>query len=340
MSTEKMIHWSHELFAQELYARWSLMESSRESLTRLIGIIMNPVSCSTPDRVQAASQINGMLSEESDPVMIDDLIDCVRNEMAETVLSRLIPALQEIGTAAVPILMDVLLATHVAIYESPESSAFQATEPSHRLRCLAARALGNIGDKRSIVALMSILNNRNENYRLRLTSAESLGKVGDEYVVTPLIDLFSDEREKSVYLKESVARALGMLGDIRAVEPLIDMLESKQGIRDKFNFLKERIIEAVSEIGKPSRKTTYGLMAALNDEAPSIRLAAIEALSNLGDKECIDNLETCVFDDDDDVARAAINAVYRLGGESVIRELLHRENLTQFLRDELEGYIP
>jgi HEAT repeat protein len=316
------------------------MESSRESLTRLMGIITNSVSCSTSDRLQAASQIGGMLSETSAPEAIEELLHCVQTELDEIVLLRLIPSLQAVGTAAVPILMDLLLATHVAIYEGSNSAAFQTTEASYRLRCMAAAALGAIGDKRSIVALMSVLNDRHENYRLRLTAAESLGKVGDEYVVKPLIELFSDEREKSVYLKESVAHALGMLGDIRAVEPLIDMLESKQGIRDKFNFLKERIIEAVAQIGRPSRKATHSLLAALLDEAPSIRLAAIEALSALGDRDCLDELQRCLFDADDDVARAAVNAVYQLGGEVAVRELLNRENLPLFLRDELESYIP
>jgi HEAT repeat protein len=341
MSTEKMLHWSDKLlFAKELYARWSLMESARETLVKLLNILSNPVDSGAADRVRAAERIQGLLDENADPELVDELLDCVRKEEDVTIMLRLIPALQEMKSLAVPTLTDILLAIGVAIYESPQAKAFQTTDDSNRLRCAAAKALGVIGDKRSVVALMGILNNRDENYRLRLTVAESLGRVGDEFVVNPLIDIFSDEREKSVYLKESVARALGMLGDIRAIEPLIDMLEAKRDIRDKFNFLKERIIEAVAQIGRPTRKTTHGLMVALKDEAPTIRLAAIEALGTLGDESCLEEVQQCILDPDDDVACAAVNAVYRLGGERSIRALLTLENLPRFLRDELEGYIP
>jgi HEAT repeat protein len=209
-----------------------------------------------------------------------------------------------------------------------------------RLRCSAASALAKVGDDRAIIPMMSILNNREENYRLRLAVAESLGRLGDEYAVKPLIDILSDEREKSLYLKESAAKALGMLGDIRAIEPLIDMLESKRGIRDKFNFLKEQIIEAVGRIGRPNRKATDSLILALQDEAPSIRLAAIEALSVIGDESCLEALKACILDENDEVAKAVVYAVYRLGGEQQIRELLLQENLPRFLREELDGYIP
>jgi HEAT repeat protein len=317
------------------------MESSRESLARLISIISGRgKNHAQEERLQALSQLTGLISPESDETVIDDLITCVQQERDDVILTRVIQLLSAAGPVALPVITDVLLATHVAIYEGREGKDFVKTEQSTRLRCQAARALGLIGDNRAVVSLMSILNDRDENYRLRLAAAESLGKVGDEYVVKPLIDLLSDEREKSVYLKESVARALGMLGDIRAVEPMIDILESKQGIRDKFNFLKERLIEAIAQIGRPSRKATHGLLTALTDEAPSIRLAAVEALGTLGDHDCLVDLQQCIFDEDDDVARAAVNAVYSLGGERAVKELLQRENLPQFIRDELEGYIP
>jgi HEAT repeat protein len=69
-------------------------------------------------------------------------------------------------------------------------------------------------------------------------------------------------------------------------------------------------------------------------------LAAVEALSELGDASCLENLHARVFDEDDDVAKAAICAIHSLGGERAVRELLKRENLPRFLRDELEGYLP
>lgn len=316
------------------------MESAPKSLYGLVRMIENRDGATLEQRLQAVSLLGELLGREADEIGLTCLIDCLYRERDERLVNRVIGTLALLkAEAAVPALVDILLATHVALYETPDPPDFITTDNSTRLRCNAARTLGVIGDERAIVSLMSVLNDRRENYRLRLAAAESLGRVGDEYVVTPLLDILSDEREKSMYLKESVARALGMLGDIRAVEPLIDMLESKQGIRDKFNFLKERIIEAIAQIGRPCRKITHGLLSALGDEASSIRLAAVEALGELGDVSCLENLQACVFDEDDDVAKAAICAVYSLGGEKAVRDLLQRENLPQFLRSELEGYL-
>jgi HEAT repeat protein len=292
-------------------------------------------------RIRAISLLGDWLTREACEAGLMCLIDCVRLEKSSRMVGHTVSVLSRIKAEdAVPVVIDVLLATHIQLYDQPAVPDFSKSDESMRLRCVAASALGKMGDDRAIIPLMSVLNDRAENYRLRLAVAESLGKLGDEYAVNPLIDILADEREKSVYLKESVAKALGMLGDIRAIEPLIEVLESKRGIRDKFNFLKEQIIEAVARIGRPNGKAVDSLLYALQDDAPSIRLAAVDALGSIGDASCVEALAQRVFDEDEDVSKAAIYAIYTLGGEDAVRELLRRENLPQFLRDELESYIP
>jgi HEAT repeat protein len=317
------------------------MESVPESLNDLVRLIALRDREALEQRLRAISMLADLLVHDFNEIGLNCLLEGIREESNARVVSHIIGVLGRVKSdLAVPVLIDVFLATHIHLYEKPSPLNFVQGDDSMRLRCNAAIVLGKIGDDRAIIPLMSVLNDRAENYRLRLAAAESLGKVGDEYAVKPLIDILADEREKSVYLKESVAKALGMLGDIRAIEPLIDMLESKRGIRDKFNFLKEQIIEAVGKIGRPHRKATDSLLIALRDEAPSIRMAAVEALISVGDLDCLEALKERVFDEDDDVAKSATYAVYSLGGEEAVRELLSRENLPQFLRDELEGYIP
>lgn len=317
------------------------MEAVPESLYELVGVIEARDNVPLDRRMRAVSALGDLLCRDFNDVGLTCLTDCIREERSSRMITHVISVLGRIKSEeAVPVIIDVLLATHIDLYDRPDSPDFSQSDESMRLRCSAALALGKLGDNRAIIPLMSILNNRDENYRLRLAVAESLGKLGDDYAVKPLIDILSDEREKSVYLKESVVKALGMLGDIRAIEPLIDVLESKRGIRNKFNFLKEQIIEAIGRIGRPNRKANTSLIQALGDEAPSIRLAAVEALMTVGNEDCLEALTHCVFDESDEVAKASIYAVYRLGGEAAIRELLTRENLPRFLRDELEGYIP
>lgn len=318
------------------------METGPQILYELMGIIEAREAEPEDRRLWAISTLGNGLERDPSPVGLTCLIDCIQHERNARVVTHAISVLSRVRSdEAVPVIIDALLATHIDLYEQADGGPeYVSGDESVRLRCAAAAALGKLGDSRAIIPLMSILNDRTLNYRLRLSAADSLGRLGSDHAVDPLLDILADEREKSVYLKESAAKALGMLGDIRAIEPLIDILESKRGIRDKFNFLKEQIIEAVGRIGRPNRKATDSLLLALRDDAPSIRMAAIEALSAIGDADCLDAIQQCVLDADDDVAKAAVFAVYNLGGESAIRGLLARENLPQFLRDEMEGYIP
>lgn len=317
------------------------MDAVPQQIYELMGVIEAREGQAIDHRLRAMSRLGDMLLREPMEAGILCLLECVRRDRNIRLVMQAMSVLSRIKAEdAVPVLIDVLLATHIELYEHPEQVGFIHSDDSTRLRCGAAQGLGKIGDNRAIIPLMSILNNREENYRLRLSVAESLGRLGDEYAVNPLLDILSDEREKSVYLKESAVKALGMLGDIRAIEPLIDILESKRGIRDKFNFLKEQVIEAIARIGQPNRKASDSLLKALKDEAPSIRLAAVEALGVIGDTDCLEALKERVLDENDEVAKAAVYAVYTLDGEEGIRELLSRDNLPRFLREEMEGYIP
>ncbi len=290
------------------------------------------------------SNIGDLVTPETPEQCFKDALEClvslVRQDTSVILINHALSILGRIkALEAVPVLIDVLLATDIALYDQSDAG-FLNSDDSLRVRSTAAQALGKLRDERAIIPLMSILNDKDMNYRLRLAAAEALGKIGHDHAVNPLIDILKDEREKSLYLKESAVKALGMLGDIRAIEPLIDVFESKRGIRDKFNFLKEQVIEAIARIGQPSPKATDTLLYALKDSAPSIRLAAVEALSEIGEDDCLPMLTQMVKDTDDDVAIAAIAAIYHLGGESAIENLLQQENLPQFLRDELESYIP
>lgn len=319
----------------------NVMADLPDNLDALLTIVEDSQGESHDVRIRAISRVGDLASAQANVTAIMALIDCVRQDGDPRIVTHAIGVLSRIKAySAVPVMVDVLLATHIALYENAGTPGFANSDDSLRLRCAAAQALGRIGDDQAIIPLMSILNDKQMNYRLRLAAAESLGRLGDDHAVNPLIEILKDERENSVYLKESAAKALGMLGDIRAVEPLIAAFEEKRGFRSKFNFLKEQIIEAIGRIGKPDGKATDTLIYALSDEAPTIRLAAVEALETIGDGSCIPHLRPLIHDKDDDVAIAAIAAIYHLGGEAAIRELLTQEDLPQFLRDEMEGYIP
>lgn len=206
-----------------------------------------------------------------------------------------------------------------------------------KIRCAVIKALGRIGDERATVPLMYVLNEKVENYKIRLNAAEALGRIGNSYAVNPLINLVQDDKEDSVYVKESAAKALGMLGDVRAIKPLVDVLGSKRGIFNKFTFLKERIIESINRIGVDGdTETVKALKEQLMDEAPSVRLSAVETISGIGDASLIKELVPMVYDEEEDVAREAVRGIHFLEGYLELQKLLEDDKLPGWSRDEIE----
>lgn len=211
-------------------------------------------------------------------------------------------------------------------------------DESINLRVICAKAIANHKDTSYVTILLACMNNKNENYKVRLACADALGKIGDRYAVTPLINLVSDEEEKSVYLKESATHALGAIGDIRAVDPLISILDSKHGIFSKFSFLKEKIIEALGKLSG-SEKVFFALKKSLMDESAMVRINAIEALMNSEDDRAADCIKICLTDPDDEVKRNALIALYNITDRSILDEVIADEKYSEYLKTEAQSLI-
>lgn len=198
------------------------------------------------------------------------------------------------------------------------------------VRVNAAKTLANIKDTSAVNPLLYCLNNKKENYKLRLACAEALGKIGDKFAVIPLSEVLRDESENSVYLKESAAFALGMIGDEKAVDTLVNVLETGRGIMDKFTFLKERAIEALSRLNTKGEKVFRALEKSLKDQSVQVRINAIEALSNLDDDRVQRLIYSSLSDKSPEVARNAIIALFNLSGESALYDILNDNSLPEY----------
>jgi len=311
-------------------------------MDELILLITQPETASTATKIEAITALGNLIQNEKEsfthPKGIVCLVDQVRESKDYQLVMHAMGVLGRVGAlSAVMVLIDGVLG------ELPIFEAYDKTnEKGLQIRASAVRALGRLKDDRAVIPLMSILNNRHENYRLRLAAAEALGKVGDNHALGSLVEIIQDDKEQSLYLKESAVKALGMLGDIRAMDSLIHILESKRGIRDKFDFLKEVAIESLGRLvgkGLDNDRATETLLQALGDEAPSIRLSAVEALGEIADFRALPKLQEMLFDANDEVAIAAVESLYHIGGERAVEDALTLEKLPQFLRHELEAYL-
>ncbi len=260
--------------------------------------------------------------ERTDAVMV--LNNLASREKHPKILSSLI---KEIGKyrdkSSTHILIEILL-------------GFKETKEQYDdARTAAVNILGNLKDETAIMPLMTIMNDREEGYRIRLWAADALGKIGSSQAVVPLINIVSDNEEKSVYLKESAAKALGMIGDDRAVDSLIGILEARQGMLDKFAYLKEKAVEALGKLTSKKESRVQALKNVLNDESPHVRASAIEALSEIDDDEITSIIEPMVFDENESVCKTAVCALYNREGRQYIIDLMERKPLPQACKEEI-----
>lgn len=207
------------------------------------------------------------------------------------------------------------------------------------VRALCAKAISNLKDNSSVHVLLYCLNDKHENYKVRLSCADALGKLGDKYAVTTLMDVVADEDEKSIYIRESAAVALGLIGDMRAVDSLVKIIESKNGIMDKFSFLKEKAIEALCRLSPNNDRTFHALKKSLYDQNPQVRINTIEALLDYETPEAEELIQSMLFDSDEEVQKNAVIAMYNIGAEEFMHKILNEPQYSQICKNEAQNLL-
>ena len=228
------------------------------------------------------------------------------------------------------ILLDILL---------KKCANLEDTDENINLRSLCVKEISNYRDNSTLGVLLYCLNNKDENYKVRLACADALGRIGDKYAVKPLIDVVQDEEEKSVYVKESAAFALGLIGDIRAIDPLVAIMEAKQGIWDKFSFLKEKIIETLGKLNINNSNVLKVFKTSLLDSSPMVRINTIEALMNSEYDEAPELIRKALHDSDEEVQRNALIALYNMQGRDILDEVISLPGYSKFLKEEAQSII-
>lgn len=261
---------------------------------------------------------NFMLNECKDPKVLPEIIRCedrIRDK------------------SSLPILIDILL-------WKTTGNADVNKDDFVNTRVMCAKAIANLKDTSAVNTLLYCLNNKNEHYKVRFACADALGKIGDRFAVAPLIDVVKDEDEKSLYIRESAASALGMLGDIRAIDPLVNILETKNGLLDKFTFLKERILEALGKINIGDNERVFSAVKkSLMDESPQIRINAIETIMESDNPKAYDTIKPLLKDEDNEVKRNALIALYNLAGREILDEVIRDGTYSDFLKMEAVSLI-
>jgi HEAT repeat protein len=170
----------------------------------------------------------------------------------------------------------------------PQLESWLSQEDRH-LRGNAAFLFAALGDHRGFDVITAILNDRSDR-------PEGQGIPGGRWSLAGQI---AADRYYAVHL-------LGELKDPRAVPVLVALLHDEQ--------VNYKVAWALGEIG--GEPAIQGLMEALHDKNPDVRVIAIEALGNLNAKEALPSLRRLLDDNERshfgqlvsvaDAARAAI----------------------------------
>lgn len=230
--------------------------------------------------------------------------------------------------------------TDILLLKNGNYSTQEIKEKYTNVRVMCAKAIANQKNTDAVSSLLYCLNNKNEHYKVRLACADALGRIGDRFAVAPLIDVAKDEEEKSIYLRESAVSALGLLGDTRALDPIVSILETKQGLMNKFTFLKERAIEALIKMGFGDNERVFrALKTSLADESSQVRINAIEALMESEHPKAFETIKQCLNDYDEEVKKNALIALYNMSDRSILDEVINSDKYSDKLKMEAVSII-
>lgn len=222
----------------------------------------------------------------------------------------------------------------------------------------AARALGELRDKRAAPAIVDLLLAVGNPLHEKIAAADALGKMGDAAAIEPLTKAFaiSQEREQTRIdaalesadpqyranfyvnrissdefdVRTAFAQAVGEIGGARAIQTLLEMLAAEKGAME--SSVKSNVRAAIAEAVQQSGENALPVLRnALKHSSPQVRQWAAHCLADFNDAASIDALLRAAYDNHEifDVREAALIALGHVGDARVIpylEDLEHDEN--------------
>ncbi|NQT71853.1 MAG: HEAT repeat domain-containing protein [Chloroflexi bacterium] len=182
-------------------------------------------------------------------------------------------------------------------------------ESNEEVRRGAVEALEQIGDRRAVKPLITVL--VDENKYVRIGAAKALGQIGDVQAVQPLIIQLKDEYSSD--LPNAALEALVKIGT-PAIEPLIVALE------DESKSARKRAAEALGQIGDD--RSAASLIVPLRDKSSYVHNAALEALLKIGAPAAVEPFCVALKDKDESVRKRAAEALGKIGDVRAVEPLI------------------
>ena len=204
--------------------------------------------------------------------------------------------------------------TKTIILQNLTQSLENATD--WHVRFSATRALGKLGDRRSIEPLTKALKDYSD--EVRSGAVQALGQIG-ELAIAPLIEAL---KNSDWYVRSLAARALGQIGE-PTVAPLIEAL------KDQDKGVRSNAAQALGRIDDP--RAVAPLIEALKDQDKGVRSNAAQALGRIDDPRAVAPLIEALKDQDKGVRSNAAQALGQIDDPGAVAALI------EALKDQDKG---
>ncbi|MBC7529308.1 MAG: MFS transporter [Chthonomonadaceae bacterium] len=161
-------------------------------------------------------------------------------------------------------------------------------DPSSAVRSEAARALGQIGDKSSVEALLEVI--RDPASGIVPEAAYSLAQLKDVRALPHLLTLAYD-KDHSLLDRRAVVVSLGRMGNPLAASPLLTLLQNSLLEDSPLSTpeFKTALVEAITALDATIAAPTF-LQLLKNTPSPPLKRACIRGLGETGDPAFISDL--------------------------------------------------
>lgn len=214
--------------------------------------------------------------------------------------------------------IDEMKITDIESYKKAINKATEADRVAFKrgelggIRLAALNALGQIGSVRAVDPLLKAL--ESEDKWIRRAAARALEGMDDKRVIQPLMGHLLEENELDAEVRRSAAKALARMQPEEAIEHLGKALkDSTLGVRLDAGY-------ALGRIGEPAIDV---LIKARYDEDSRIRDSAVAALGNIGGSVVRKELISVLRDENEEptVKLTAIQALYKIGDIDELRRV-------------------
>ncbi len=183
-------------------------------------------------------------------------------------------------------------------------------DPNADVRRWAAQALGVIGEKRALQALVHLLT-KDPSWQSRLAVVRALKTMDDRRAGGALAEALVKDADWRV--RKEAADAISALDEKRAAKHLIQALSDPQA--------EVRAVAAAALGRMEERRALDKLIELLQDDNASVRYTAATALGKLANKKAVKPLIACLDDEEARVRSHCAIALGNIGSSKAIKPL-------------------